>query len=93
MACPRDPKDIDDPVGAKFLLICAVAMIVTFFIARCFSMIGENRDFMMQESCRRAYSDAVVSQLDDGARVYMHYGVQGRTPEQIKELPHCKGAF
>lgn len=76
-----------------FLLKCAFAMVLGYLIGRAFSMIGENRDFMMEESCRRAHLSAVVSQLDDGAQAHLHYDAQGRTPDQIKALPQCKEAF
>jgi hypothetical protein len=54
------------------------------------SKIRESQSLSMKALCKTNILAAEISKLDKGIAVDLHKFTQGRTAEQIRNLPQCK---
>jgi hypothetical protein len=66
-------------------------MVVTMMFFMAMKQIKKVSDFSMQQACEKDMIAAEVSKLDKGIAVDLYRFTGGRSAEEMKDLPQCKG--
>lgn len=74
-------------IAASTIVTCALLWAVAMV------KIDESNDLQMRAMCRADMIAAEVSKLDRGIAVDLHKFTNGRSAEEMRDLPQCKDAL